>query len=137
MQDHPVTVLVIEGHPLMRAAICSAIADEPDLTIGGVAARGVDTFEIVQALHPEVILIAVGNPGLEDLAAIKALRAIAPATAILALTSAEVEGQEQAALEAGADAALAKTVQRADLLHSLRKLQELSSDARVRNRHLP
>ncbi|RPH61005.1 MAG: DNA-binding response regulator, partial [Chloroflexi bacterium] len=33
------SVLVIDSHPMMRAALCAAIADEPDMTIAAVAAN--------------------------------------------------------------------------------------------------
>ncbi len=120
MQISPTTILVIEKHPLMRAAIVNAIMDEPDLTITAVAADGGDTLRIVESLQPEIILFAIGNPGEEDLKTMQELHKRVPAAVVLALISDEVDGQDQSALELGADAVLAKTVSRAELLHTLR-----------------
>ena len=123
MQSLPATILVIEKHPLMRAAIVSAIADEPDLTIAAIAADGGDTLQIVESLQPQIILFAIGNPGEEDLVAMRVLREHAPKAAILALTTHEVPGQDEAALAHGADVVLAKSAPRAELLHVLRTLK--------------
>lgn len=123
MQTSPATILVIEKHPLMRAAIVNAIMDEPDLTITAVAADGGDTLRIVLSLQPQIILFAIGNPGEDDLEAMRVLREHAPKATILALTSNEVPGQKQAALEYGAQAVLTKAAPRTELLQSLRKLR--------------
>jgi DNA-binding NarL/FixJ family response regulator len=123
MHTTSATILVIEKHPLMRAAIVNAIADELDLTIAAIAADGGDTLKIIESLQPEIILFAIGNPGEEDLEAMQDLREHSPKAAILALTTHEVPGQDQSALAHGADAVLAKTAPRAELLHALRTMK--------------
>jgi DNA-binding NarL/FixJ family response regulator len=122
MDTIPAAVLIIENHPMLRAALCAAIADELDLTIAAVAAHGVDILQMAPALHPEIILFAIGNPAGNDLEVLAALHESLPGTPILALTSNEVSGQEQAALEHGAQAVLTKAAPRAELLRSLREL---------------
>ena len=123
MPAKPSTVLVIEKHPLMRAAIVNALADEADVTIGAIASNGQDMLQIVESLHPQIILFAIGNPGDEDLETMRELHERSPDAAFLALTSNEVPGQDEAALEHGADAVLAKTAPRAELLHTLRVIK--------------
>lgn len=123
MQTSPATILVIEKHPLMRAAILNAIVDEPDLTIAAITANGQDTLQIIESLRPHIILFAIGNPGDEDLKTLQELHKRAANTAFLALVTSEVPGQDQAALEHGADAALSKTAPRAELLHTLRMMK--------------
>ena len=120
MHTAPATVLVIEKHPLMRAALVNAIADEPDLTIAAITAEAGETRRIMESLQPQIVLFAIGNPGKDDLEAMLELRKLFPKTSILALTTHEVPGQEQAALAHGASLALAKTALRVDLLQALR-----------------
>ena len=119
----PATVLVIERHPLMRAAIVNAIADEADLIIGAVASDGGDTLKIVESLRPEIILYALGNPGDDDLDTMRELHERSPDATLLALTASELPGQGEAALKHGAKAAIAKTSSRAELLYTLRNLK--------------
>ena len=73
MDVTPASVLVIEPHPIMRSALCTAIAAETDLTVleqGVKPAGGVlmvislrsDDFFLTS--RPDVILLTVGTPGL-------------------------------------------------------------------------
>jgi CheY-like chemotaxis protein len=64
----------------------------------------------------------MGNPGCDELEAMTALRISLPEMPILALTSNEVPGQEQAALKAGACAVLTKTATRTELIGKLREV---------------
>ena len=116
------SVVVIESHPLMRAALCAAIADEPDMTIAAISADGHDILAMADALHPDVILFALGTAEADDLDALASLREKLPHASILALMSEESTGLEQAVLEHGARAILTKAATRTDLLGALRKL---------------
>lgn len=129
MEINPVSVLVIENHPLMREALCLAIADEPDLKVAEAdldssQTRVLPLLDDVLFVPQElgIVLLALGNPGLTELDALKTLRRTLPDTPILALTRNEVPGQEQAALEAGADAVLTKATPRRELIERLREL---------------
>ncbi|HMZ08474.1 MAG TPA: response regulator transcription factor [Anaerolineales bacterium] len=123
MQNTPATILVIERHPLMRAAIVNTIVDEPNLTIAAIASEGSDTLHIIESLRPEIILFSIGNPGEDDLRALLELRKHSLGAALLALTTNEVPGQDEAARKHGADVVLAKTAPRAELLHTLRAMK--------------
>jgi DNA-binding NarL/FixJ family response regulator len=134
MDTTPASILVLESHPLMREALSSAITAEPDLKIAEPAGIGGEAGQIAIAIQPDTILLAyrpdiilltLGNPGLDDLEALVELRKSLPDIPILALTSNEVEGQEQAALEAGACMALTKAAPRSDLIRKLRELRTM------------
>lgn len=123
----PGCVLVIEKHPLMREALCDAISDEHDLSVGMKAANGLEALQMLTILLPDMILFAMGNPGTDELKTLKIMRRSVPQTPILALTSNEVPGQEQAALNTGAYAVLTKAATRAELIGKLREIMNDSS----------
>ena len=112
----PVSVLIIESHSLMRQALCAAIGEEPGLTVAGETAHVAEALQMVAALAPDVILIALDDPGPEAVATLDALRKALPAGRILALTSGEATGQESDLLNAGAHAVLTKAAPRAELV---------------------
>jgi DNA-binding NarL/FixJ family response regulator len=118
-----VCILVIESHPMLREALCAAIADEPDLRVGLQAANGAEALPMLLDTHPDIVLLAMGNPGAEELETLKTLRQSLPDVPILVLTSNEVPGQEQAALEAGACAVLTKAATRSELISKLQELR--------------
>ncbi len=119
----PGSVLVIESHPMMREALCAAIADESDLQVSLQTANGTEALQMLTATLPDIILLSLGNPGLDELEALIALRKHLPDTPILALTTNEIAGQEQAALDAGACAVLTKAAPRSELISKLRELR--------------
>jgi DNA-binding NarL/FixJ family response regulator len=131
MDTTPISVLVIESHPMMREALRNAIAAEADFSIAEPVFNGIETLwmaiaaqpdTILLAYKPDIILLALGNPGLDDLETLITLRKSLSGTPILALTSNEVAGQEQAALDAGAQAVLTKAAPRIELIGKLREL---------------
>jgi DNA-binding NarL/FixJ family response regulator len=119
------SVLVIESHPLMRDALCAAITAEPDLKVAAQAVNGAEALRMVETLQPSMILLALRNPVMDDMEALIALRKSMPGTPIVALTSNEVPGQEQAALNSGACMALTKASSRAVLIGKLRELRSM------------
>jgi len=84
-----------------------------------------DAAKMLRIILPDIVLFAVGNPGAQELEALKTLRESLPEVPILALTSNEIPGQEQAALQVGAHAVLTKAATRLDLID---KLHEMMND---------
>jgi DNA-binding NarL/FixJ family response regulator len=121
----PACVMIIEKHPLMREALATAISDEPNLIAGMKVATGMDAVKMLRIILPDMVLFAVGDPGAEELEALKILRQSLPEVPILALTSNEIPGQEQAILQVGAHAVLTKAATRLDLID---KLHEMMND---------
>jgi two-component system NarL family response regulator len=123
MNTIPAAVLVIEAHPIMREALCTAISDEPDMKAGMQAANVTQALWMTMSIVPDMILLALGHPkygGMDDLAS---LHEFLPATPILALINNETPGQEQAALQYGAQAVVTKAMPRTELIHALRTLR--------------
>ena len=123
------SVMVIESHPLMREALCAAIAGEAEMKLAGQFASFSDAEPALTAYKPDVVLFSIGNPGLVDINEVASLRKSHPDTAILALTSSEVSGQEQAALDMGAQAVLGKSAPRVELNQALRGLSTFRMDS--------
>ena len=142
MNSNPASVLVIEEQPLMRAALCEAIAAEPGLQVSETVPNGLIAIQISNqddllflSSRPDIILFALGNPGLKDLEGLKVLCDALPDTPILAFTCNEVPGQEQAALRSGAHDVLTKAASRAELISKLHELRNQTSLSRVRLRN--
>jgi DNA-binding NarL/FixJ family response regulator len=81
------SVLVIEKYPLMRAALCAALAAEPDFQVAEPEMEGKTPMLVALsdrqeapliASRPDLILLALGYPGYEELKALKGLRKSLP-----------------------------------------------------------
>ncbi len=126
----PVSVLVIEKQPLMRMALCKAIAAEPDLQVAELDINnsqilvipGLDDVLLVPN-HLDMILFSLGPHGEKELYALATLKQFRPQIPILVLIDNEVEGQDQAARESGAQVVVAKTASRAEIIQALREMR--------------
>ena len=136
MDTNRTTILVIENHPIMREALNTAIAAEPDLDVAKTSNSDIQAFKLsLSEKHdifflgskPDIVLLALGNPGEDDLQTLRTLQKQLLGTPILALTSNEVPEQEQAALAYGASAVLTKAASRSELLDTLRSIRETSA----------
>ena len=146
MQTRPASVLIIEEHPLMRASLCAVIEAEADLRVlqpnptdpQSFPFQATSRHDLLFLPHrPDAILFSVGNPGREDLRAIRRLRRMWSGVPILALTRDELPGQERDAIQYGARAALGKSASREDLLRTLRAaLKERANFGAVSPIHL-
>lgn len=123
MNNIPATVLVIEPHPLMREALCAAIADDPELKVGLQTGHVTEALRMARRILPDIILLALSYADPADLGELRVLHRSLPHIPILALTRNEGRGVEQAVLEHGAQAVVTKSAPRAELIRVLRQMR--------------
>jgi DNA-binding NarL/FixJ family response regulator len=140
----PASVLIVERQPLMRMALSNAIAAEPDLQVADLDINnshilvipGLDDVLLVPN-HLDLILFSLGPHGEKELYALATLKQFRPEIPILVLIDNEVEGQEQAAREAGAQVVVTKAAPRAELIKALRELHaNTPDDKEVNDAHI-
>jgi DNA-binding NarL/FixJ family response regulator len=112
-------VLVVDDHELAREALLSVLAREPDLAVVGEARDGPEAVALARRLRPDLVLMDVRLPGLDGLAATRAVLAAAPGAKVVVLSSLEARGVVLEALRAGARGYLPKGATRAELLAAL------------------
>lgn len=117
-------VLVVDDHPLMRQALSSVIADEPDFIVVGEAENGEQAISQAQALNPDVIVMDLYMPVKDGLSAAAELTAARPETRILALTSSTLDSSALAAVEAGALGYILKDAHPEEFLQALRQVTQ-------------
>jgi DNA-binding NarL/FixJ family response regulator len=109
---------------VVRKGVCALLADADGIEVAGEAGDGEQAFAEARRLRPRVILMDLRLPGLDGVAATRAILAEQPATAIVALTGTDVEDEVLAAVEAGALGYLAKTSPREDFLEAIRQVAQ-------------
>lgn len=132
MITEPVSIMIVESQPLMRTALSKALSVE-GITILAEVAESTKAVHTAKKLTPDLILFSISHPSLDDLQRISTLRQELPATSILALVTGEFRGQEQAALDYGAQMVLTRVTPRSELLHVIKRmLQKKIYPANVR-----
>ena len=91
------------------------IEHQPELTVVGIAANGLDAIELADELAPDAIVIDLHMPLLDGVTAVARLRKDHPSICLIALTGDPDRLLHVAVAEAGADAVL----QKADLVDTL------------------
>ena len=97
-----IRVLLAEDHETVRHGLKLLINRQSDMEVVAEAGDGRAAVESATTLHPHVAIVDISMPEMNGLAATRAMRQSAPATAIVALTRYGDEAYVQELLNAGA-----------------------------------
>src|SRR6476661_701478 len=111
----PVRVLVVEDYPPFRRFVCSTLKKKPELQVIAEVSDGLEAVQKAEELQPDLILLDVGLPNLNGLAAARQIRKLAPKARIIFVSQESSADVVLEALNTGAAAYVAKI----DLLHLL------------------
>ncbi len=121
----PVTVLLVDDEPLVRAGLRAVLEAQPDIEVVGEAADGAAVIPLVRRLRPDVVAMDVRMPLLDGIEATRALlRTVDEPPRILVVTTFENDEYVYEALRAGADGFLLKRARPAEIVHAVRLIAE-------------
>lgn len=106
----PIRVMIVDDHPIVRDGLTNMLLAFDDLQLVAAAADGAEALVCCQKQRPDVILMDMVMPGLDGIAATRAILAKQPEMKIIMLTSFVEDSTVQRALEAGAIGYLVKNV---------------------------
>jgi two-component system nitrate/nitrite response regulator NarL len=107
----PIQLLVVDDHTLFRRGLIALLSLDERFKVAGEAGDIGEALRCVERAKPDLILLDNHLPGVLGVDGIAALKEAAPGTRILMLTVSENENDLAAALQAGADGYLLKTVE--------------------------
>ncbi|MBD2327156.1 response regulator transcription factor [Alkalinema sp. FACHB-956] len=97
-------ILIVEDDPMMQLGLEQSLGDNPHYTIVGQASDGYTGVEMALDLKPDIIVMDIGLPRLDGIAATQQIRAKLPNVRVVILTSHTTDTEIIAALSSGADA---------------------------------
>jgi NarL family two-component system response regulator LiaR len=125
--------MLVDDHAVVRSGLSAFLMVYPDLELVGEAESGEEAVARAALLQPDVILMDLMMPGMDGVAATRAIRQKYPNIQIVALTSYKEDNLVQGALQAGAIGYLLKNVSATELVSAIRsahaKRMTLSSEA--------
>ena len=106
-----IQLLVVDDHTLFRRGLVALLSQDERFNVADQAGDVGEALRCVQRATPDLILLDNHLPGVLGVDAIATLKSAAPQVRILMLTVSENENDLAAALQAGADGYLLKTVE--------------------------
>ncbi|MEU7043340.1 response regulator transcription factor [Streptomyces varsoviensis] len=117
----PISVLLVDDEPLVRAGLRAILAAQPDIEVTGEAADGAAVLPLVRSLRPDVVAMDVRMPLLDGIEATRlVLRSVDRPPKILVVTTFENDSYVYDALRAGADGFLLKRSRPDEIVHAVR-----------------
>jgi len=115
-----ISILLADDQPMLRLGFRLVLDAQDDMQVIGEAGDGAAALHLVQATHPDVVLMDVRMPGMDGIEATRRIAATASTTRVLILTTFDLDEYAYAGLRAGASGFLLKDVPPNDLLSAIR-----------------
>lgn len=123
MSDASVTVCIADDHAVVREGIRRVLEGEPGVRVIGEAGDGDAALDLVETLHPEVLVVDVAMPGRTGLAVAAELTRRGSSTRVLVLSMHDEPQYIREARRAGARGYLLKDSPPAALRRAVRDVQ--------------
>lgn len=123
----PIRVLIVEDDPMMQLGLEQSLANQPHITIVGHADDGYLAVEAARRLKPDIVVMDIGLPRLDGIAATQQIKTALPNVRVVMLTSHTTENEVIGALASGADAYCVKGTSVDRLLTAITAAQEGAS----------
>ena len=115
-----IRVVLADDHALVREGTSELLERAGGIRVVGQAADGVETLRLVEAVHPDVLLLDVGLPGLDGVEVARRVRSVSPQTRVVALTAHDEQAYVLAMLDAGATGYLSKASRGQEVVQAVR-----------------
>jgi DNA-binding NarL/FixJ family response regulator len=124
-----IRIILVDDQELVRTGFRMVLDAQPDMTVVGEAADGLEAVDAARAHQADVMIMDARMPRLDGVAATRQIRQAGDRPRILMLTTFDLDEYAFGALRAGASGFLTKDVRPADLVAAVRTVA--SGDAIV------
>ena len=114
------TILLADDHTVVRQGLRALLEGEPDLTVIGEAADGLDAVQRTERLRPDVLVVDLMMPGLGGLEVVRQVRQRVPGTHVVVLSMHANEAYVLEALRNGASGYVLKDASVTELVQAVR-----------------
>lgn len=115
-----VRVLVVDDHPVVRTGLIAMLAAEPDIEVVGEGGSGTEAIQLAERLAPDVVLMDLRMPGMDGVAATRAIVASSRSPRVVVVTTYDTDSDILRAVEAGATGYLLKDTPRQQMADAVR-----------------
>ena len=118
----PISVLVVDDHPIVLDGVRHLVDSTPWITLAGFARTGREAIVLAEQTRPDVVLLDLRLPDMLGPEAVHGIHAGVPDAKVVVFTAYPEHAAVEPALAAGAHAVVLKDVDRADLVDVIRRV---------------
>jgi DNA-binding NarL/FixJ family response regulator len=122
MTPEPVTVLIVDDHPLVRRGLRDVIEENSRFRIVGEASDGEEALRQLVCLKPRIAIVDIDMPRLNGLEMIRTLRQLSFSVEVIILTMYREEDMFNAAMDLGVKAYVLKENAANDIVTALEQV---------------
>jgi two-component system, NarL family, response regulator LiaR len=126
-EQSEIRVLIVEDDPMMQLGLEQSLSNAPGITVLGQADDGYRAIEAATKLLPDVVVMDIGLPRMDGIAATQKIKTALPNVRVVMLTSHTANNEVIAALASGADAYCVKGTSVDGLLRAIVSAHEGAS----------
>jgi DNA-binding NarL/FixJ family response regulator len=115
-----IRVLIADDHPLFRRGVAEAISRAGDISIVGEASTGDESWNLIQTVDPDVVVMDIEMPGQRPLEIARRLRDARARVRVLFLTMHGDESVFREAIDAGAAGYVLKDAAASEIVAAIR-----------------
>ncbi|MBD0379640.1 response regulator transcription factor [Paenibacillus sedimenti] len=113
-------VMIVDDQNLLVDGLATIIDVQPDMEVVGTAENGLQALELIERLHPDVVLMDVRMPVMDGVETTKRIKAAYPKTIVLILSTFAEEEVIVECLAHGAEGFLLKDIRGERLIAMIR-----------------
>jgi DNA-binding NarL/FixJ family response regulator len=118
-----ITIVLADDHMIVRQGVKALLETEPDLKVIGEAANGKQAIELVESLHPDVLVTDLLMDGTNGIRATRQVKKRAPETRVIVLSMYANVAYVAEAVRAGARGYVLKGSGMEELVSAIRKIK--------------
>ncbi len=115
-----IRLLIVDDHEMVREGLRTILQEDPGVKVLGEADDGEKALELVDKLHPDIVLLDLKMPGMGGIEVCRRICALHPSTAVIALTTFADETLARECIQAGARGYVLKDIERFQLKQIIR-----------------
>ena len=124
MKHLAITLLLVDDFGAFRGFVSSLLRKKPELQIVAEASEGIEAVQKARQLQPSLILLDIGLPKLNGIAAAQQIRELAPQSKIIFVTQETSADIVKEAIGLGAMGYVVKTKVQSELLKAIDSVLE-------------
>ncbi|UJF25226.1 response regulator transcription factor [Suttonella sp. R2A3] len=117
-----VKIVLIDDHALFRQGLRFLLIQEPEFTVIGEAANGVDGVALITTCQPDIVLLDLDMPDINGLQTLIRISEVCPELPVLILTISENAADLQKCLSLGAKGYVLKNADTSFLINAIRRI---------------